>query len=637
MGTGMDIERFRGLVARLEQESEAAPGRYRAKVAALAALGFGILALFLATIGLGLLIVVGGVVALAFTGATALILLAKFGKILFLLVIPLWYLVKSGVQALFFRMPPPEGREVTRSEAPALFEALHGMRRRMRGPRFHHVLVIDGVNAAVVQRPAFGLVGWPRNYLLLGLPLLDSLPPDEALAVVAHEYGHVAGSHGHFSAFIYRLRLTWSTIDGFAGQVQGWLGKLVAPLVQWYAPYFNAYTFVLARADEYHADAASAQLVGGNHAATALKRVNVAGARHENFMRSTFERIEHEPNPPGDLMQRWAAQAQVATNAEEASQWLREALDRQANAWDTHPPLRARLAALAVAPEALDRPPPPWQGVSAAQAWFGDALWPLRRELEGQWAEQVSPRWIERHVELRRQRERLNVLRTAEERSTDEQLEVLQLTMQVEPAFDPREGLAGFNAAHPDHPLGLFLEGVARLEHGERAGLALLDRAMALDAECTKPACERAFNFLTQQGELPAADAYADRWRQRDAHDQRLAQQAGTVDVKTVILQPHGLDEAALAGLRAQLTPERLRFVKAIRVARRTLEADPQASQLLVGVSVSWWGQQRGRQQEVVDHLIAIDWPGAVLVVSLDGPYSGLRKKFDAVADGRLH
>jgi len=44
-----------------------------------------------------------------------------------------------------------------------LFDAMDRMRERMKGPRFHHVLITDDVNAAVVQRPAFGLFGWPRN------------------------------------------------------------------------------------------------------------------------------------------------------------------------------------------------------------------------------------------------------------------------------------------------------------------------------------------------------------------------------------------------------------------------------------------------------------------------------------------
>ena len=89
--------------------------------------------------------------------------------------VPLWFLVKSAVQALFTRLPAPEGLEIMREQAPALFAAIDDMRRRMKGPRFHHVLVTDEMNAAVVQRPLFGLVGWPRNYLVLGLPLLEAL------------------------------------------------------------------------------------------------------------------------------------------------------------------------------------------------------------------------------------------------------------------------------------------------------------------------------------------------------------------------------------------------------------------------------------------------------------------------------
>ncbi len=291
----MDIDTFQRTVARLEQQSAAAPRAYQTRVALLAALGFGILALLLGTVGLGLLLLVALVVWVALQGGTALLLLLMFGKLLVLLAVPLWYLLKASVQALFIRLPPPEGREIRPGDAPALFAAIEGMRSRMRGPRVHHVLVVDEVNAAIVQRPAFGIVGPARNYLLLGLPLLESLPPEEALAVVAHEYGHLAGAHGQFGAFIYRLRLTWGTIQAFAEQVQGWLARLVVPLVRWYVPYFNAYSFVLARANEYQADVASAELVGADHAAHALKRVNLVAPRHQRFMEHTFARIDDEP------------------------------------------------------------------------------------------------------------------------------------------------------------------------------------------------------------------------------------------------------------------------------------------------------------------------------------------------------
>lgn len=631
----MEVERFRQMVARLEQESAAAPGRYRAKVAGLALLGFGILALLLGAVGFGLLLIVGFAAAVAFSGGAALLLLLKLGKLLFLLVVPLWYLVKSGVRALFVRLPAPQGREIVRREAPALFDAIDRMRAAMNGPRFHHVLIVDEVNAAVVQRPAFGLVGWPRNYLLLGLPLLESLPPDEALAVVAHEYGHLAGSHGHFSAFVYRLRHTWGTIQAYTDHIQGWLGRLVAPLVRWYAPYFNAYTFVLARADEYEADAASAELVGAANAVNALKRVNVVTPRHQRFMERTFDRIDHDAAPPRDLMARWAAHVGEPPAEADAQRWLGDALDREGQVTDTHPTLRARLAALARGADASPVPPPPFTGASAAQAWLGPLVETLRQEFQSRWAEAVAQPWAERHAQAQQQRQRLDELRAKEERSDDEQLEQLRLTMRLEPEVDLREPLAAFNAAHADHALALFLEGAVRLDKGEREGITLLERAIALDPEATKPACERVHAFLVAQKDDAAAQRWAERWRERDTLETLRAQQLESLGGKDT-LAPHGLDAAQLAALKQRLDREALRHVAEVYVARRVIPADPTVVQWVMGVKLTWWGRQRGRQRAVVDRLAAMEWPVALLFFTLDAPYTPLRKKFRALPGARL-
>lgn len=525
--TLMDMDRFNSMVARLEQESFHAPWRYRVKVALLAMLGFVILALVLATVGFGLVLLGGVAVFLAFSGTTAILLLLKLGKLLFLLAVPLWFTLKSTVKALFVRLPKPAGREITRAEAPALFEALDRMRTSMNGPRFHHVLVVDEVNAAVVQRPAFGLVGWPRNYLLLGLPLLECLAPSEALAVVAHEYGHLAGAHGRFSAFIYRLRHTWSTAQAYLDHFQGWLARLVSPLVRWYAPYFNAYTFVLARTDEYRADAASAQLVGPRHAAHALKRVNLIAPHYQAFMQQAYARADEEAAPPSDLLQRWADLGRAGGEEAETRRWLDEALDRQGHFTDTHPTLRARLSALPLEGESqgdsLHALPPLVEGHSASQAWFGDALDGLRAELQQRWVDQVASGWRERHDKVRTERARLAELRALPERGVEAEFEMLHLALRHEPDNDAREALAGFNATHPDHAGGLFLEGLALLDKDDHAGLARLDRAMELDPDAIKPACERAYAFLMARKEEALAEGYAARWRERDAQERRSA------------------------------------------------------------------------------------------------------------------
>ncbi|HEY9027872.1 MAG TPA: M48 family metallopeptidase [Burkholderiaceae bacterium] len=631
----MDIDRFKKLVHRLESESAAAPGLYRMKVAALALLGFGILALLLGAIGFGLVVLVGGVAAIALSGGMALLLVLKFGKLLFLLVVPLWYLVKSAVQALFVRLPAPQGREIHRDQAPALFAAIDRMRQRMKGPRFHHVLIVDDVNAGVVQRPAFGLVGWPRNYLLLGLPLLEAMPADEALAVVAHEYGHLAGSHGHFSAFIYRLRHTWGTVQAYTDHIQGWLGRLVAPLVRWYAPYFNAYTFVLARADEYQADAASAELVGTANAVHALKRVNLITPQHRRFMQQAYDRIDHDAAPPQDLMLRWATQAGEALPEADARRWLVDALDREGHFTDSHPTLRARLSALSQAGDDALREPPPLHGESAAQAWLGPLVQQLRSEFQARWAEQVAQPWAERHAQAQEQRQRLVALRALPEPTVAEQLEALRLTLRLEPETDVRDALAAFNAAHADQPLGLFLEGSARLDKGEPDGLALLDRAAALDPEATKPACERAHAFLSERRETEAAEAYAERWRRRDELETRRAREIETLDPQHA-LASHGLDAATVAALQATLADRALDLLREVYLARRVIPSDPSVVQLVMGVQLSWWGRRRGKQRATLERLARLEWPVALVFVTLDGQFATLRKKFRALPDAAL-
>lgn len=632
----MDEARFREMVARLERESTARPGAYRAKVAALAALGFAVLFVVLGSAGLALAALAGGLVAIAQASSTAWLFLLKGGKLVFVLAVPVWLLLKSSVKAVFVRLPTPEGRTIERAEAPALFDALENMRTRLQGPSFHQVLIVDDLNAAVVQRPAFGLVGWPRNYLLLGLPLLESLSAREALAVVAHEYGHLAGSHGRFTAFIYRLRHTFGTVQAHTEALEGWVARLVSPLMTWYAPYFNAYTFVLARANEFEADAASVDLVGAEAAANALKRVDLIDPRRHRFLTQHFERVAVQPEPPPDLMQRWAEQAIRPFEEPEAVRWLKEALDREGHYSDTHPTLRARLVAmLGQGQESFESPPPPLEGDSAAEAFFDTALPDLREALQSSWCDAVRAGWTERHGEIARDRARLDALRALAERTGAEELECFQMTMALEPDVDLREELAQFNRKEPVEPLGLYLEGIERLKREDDAGVPLLEQVMAMDAESTLPACERIHRHLTERGRKDEARPYAERWQTRQRLEQERAVELGRLDPK-VEVQAHGLSPEELDGIRAQLDGPVVASVRRLRIARRKLVSDPSVVAFVVGVEVVVTCRSDRKRQAVVDGLVALDWPGPVMVVELRRPFGGLKKRFAHLPEAQL-
>src|SRR5581483_3323176 len=150
-------EEFGTLVARLEGQARRDPGAYRLRVIALALGGYGYFAIVLSFL-LALLVL-----------AVALPLYLKaFAALKF--TIPLGAFIWLALKALWVRLPPPEGYELRRDDAPALFALIDDLRRKLRSSRFHRVLITGEFNAGVTQVPRLGVLGLHRNYLTIGLP-----------------------------------------------------------------------------------------------------------------------------------------------------------------------------------------------------------------------------------------------------------------------------------------------------------------------------------------------------------------------------------------------------------------------------------------------------------------------------------
>ena len=118
------------------------------------------------------------------------------------LLIPIGALLVVIGRSLYVTFDPPTGVRISKDNAPELARMLEDVRRAIRGPRLHSVLVDERPNAGVVQVPRAGGLFGSRNYLVLGLPFLLALTADEFRGVVGHELGHLSRSHGRFGAFV---------------------------------------------------------------------------------------------------------------------------------------------------------------------------------------------------------------------------------------------------------------------------------------------------------------------------------------------------------------------------------------------------------------------------------------------------
>src|SRR5690349_12960446 len=193
----MTREEFEELVCKLESEAKAKPQSYKTKVLLLSLLGY-------AYIGFVLLVLLAGVVLVIFLASS----INSFG-LLWKLIVPLLAFFFYILRSLWVRIPAPEGLVLSRADAKPLFALARECARKLRAPKPHTILLINDLNAGVVQVPRLGLFGWPKNYLLVGMPLLQALSPQEFRGVIAHEFGHLSARHGHFGSWVYRIRQTW--------------------------------------------------------------------------------------------------------------------------------------------------------------------------------------------------------------------------------------------------------------------------------------------------------------------------------------------------------------------------------------------------------------------------------------------
>jgi Zn-dependent protease with chaperone function/Tfp pilus assembly protein PilF len=598
----MTDEKFNHLVKRLEGEASRRPGLYKLRVFLLALLGYGYV---LAVLGVVLLLVGLGIYLMAET---------RFNTAIAKLEIFLLVIAGLIVRALWVRLSAPEGLALERGEAPTLFAEVDRLRETLRTPRIHRVLLTPDFNASMAQVPRLGVFGWHRNYLSVGLPLMQVLSPAGFRSVLAHELGHLSRAHSRFGGWIYRVRRTWERLLEEFEQRQHRAQVVFKKFFEWYAPYFGACSFVLARRQEYEADRHAADASGSRAAAEALVAVSVAGEYLEReFWPSVFRRVTSQPAPVQSFHEMESAFAAGGWKTD-ASGALERALKEETDVQDTHPCLRDRLAALGEEP-ALPEPPTP----TAAQHYLGPSLAGLTERLQSSWTEAVAPGWRERYEEAQREKERLAELE--EKRRTgaldaDEAFERASLTesLENEEAALPlyREALE----LHPEHADASFALGRLLLEREDPEGVRWIEAAIEHDSEYALAGSSLLAAFWRSRGDGERARAYTQRIEQEVEVFTEAQRERAHLQVEDRLIE-HGLAAEAVSALAGQLA--RYPEVKAAWLTRKEVRHRPDLPVYVLGIKLGVHFRTQGFHQRYCQRLASeLSFPGESFIVSLD-------------------
>lgn len=252
------------------------------------------------------------------------------------------------------------GLLLDRSRHPRLFAEIESIAAALNEPVPRDVYLIGDANAFVADRG--GVMGFgSRRIMGLGLPLLSTMTVSEFRAVLAHEFAHYYGGDTGLGPWVYRTKASFVRIFENIGSVGGLarvavLGVMyavVTTLLKWYFVGFLRISNLVSRRQEYRADELASLVAGRQNLIDGLQAIHRTAAVWPTYWKQEVQPVLSTGSlvAIGDGLTRFMAMPQIS---EALSKSLETRLrDEKTKPYDTHPPLRERIAAVQGLPDGL--------------------------------------------------------------------------------------------------------------------------------------------------------------------------------------------------------------------------------------------------------------------------------------------
>jgi Zn-dependent protease with chaperone function len=504
----VDSSEFSILVGKLERELDLSPRLHYARIGCIAALGY----LPLAILGLTAL------------GALGYALVAFFSAhVIAAAPIVAFVCSMAALAGIVAVLGAPvyveEGRDLRYDEAPALFAAIDDVSERTATRANSKsktldvaAIALDGSFDCTLRIGArWGLFGRYTYRLEVGVPLLMALTLAEIKALVAHEMGHFVGEARPFARWVYRQRIVWRAIEQRLQEPDDGLERVVGLFYRWYAGFFVARTFAVARQVEYLADRTAAKATHPGALANALTKIALMGRfLDEVFWPRLLQQVENNPEPPYLPFAMMARAFGLARKQWARQDWLDRALRNLATEGSTKPSLADRFAALNIEPA-----PPAYSPERSALALFKENSQAVLKWCDEEWRAENLPVWRERHKaigELRWKIAEYEKLPREELKGED----LWQKSLLIVDLGDFQaaiEELQLLVAREPNMAKAHLLLGKLLLQHGNELGLQNLALAAQYDAAMVEDAGGVGYSYLVDRGRKGEAQRFWDRVR----------------------------------------------------------------------------------------------------------------------------
>jgi len=637
----MKYDQYLSLIQKLETRAAQNRGSYELKVFLLTILGY---AYF---VGLILLVVVpiGAAVMLIWAAPSVIARLLLFTAKLWWALIPglglFFSFIGSAIKSITAKVPDPEGTLLARDQAPELFEFVDETSVALQSKKPEKILITDSFNASVVTMPRFGIFG-QKVLLIIGLPVMKALSPEQFRAVLAHEIGHISGKHGRFSKWAYQMREAWGRLIDSQAAVDHKFSSLYKGFVDWFFPYFTAYSFVLMREHEKDADRDAAELIGSRSLGEALIVLETT----DRVLSDDFWPMVHKENlssetPSEKLFTRMLGSL-AFVNEERTATSLTKAIEVPTDFNDTHPSLADRLRLFGYWTSG-DLPQIPAKAeTDAAKYFLGSAAERFASQFDAKWDEHAGKEWKARYDHFQEAQKRLIELeekRGQEELTREEIVEIAQKLAERDGTAASLPLLEDASERFPDDAVVWYNLGGARLTVDDEKGLRDLERAVELDQTYKLAANQIAFAYLRSKGRLDEARLHANKIDEQNEILEKAQKERAAVFPEDKF-EPHLLPAEFIDKVPSKIAG--LDEITAIYAVRKIVEYFPEEPFHVLFIQIRKKGRLKNRKDgdpSVIFKIVRdrLDTGEIHYFVTLAGRFAGTKSYLDKIPAAKIY
>lgn len=258
------------------------------------------------------------------------------------------------------KFPLPTGLTISEELFPEFFKLVEELKEEFKNPKIDNIIVRDHYEVRIIKTPRTGLPFLTKRTLIIGMPVLLTMPPLYFRALLARKIGQLSAKHTPVTSWLYYLNDIWPQFKTSSKKSKNAFTKILSYFFQFYTPIYQTMLKPLMQEEELEADSYGMDVINGHDMVECLiYDETVTNYLKTKYWPSIYQMAKRSKTPEFLPFSQMTKVIKTGITNEVISKTIQDSLNDEANNPAHIPSLKKRLNHLgqvkAITPKPLNQ------------------------------------------------------------------------------------------------------------------------------------------------------------------------------------------------------------------------------------------------------------------------------------------